>query len=216
MSLPTALRAARSYVAAESSRQASFGTLPEVLPDFTPFSGITFRDGLAHLLIDPRHQPRTFDPAIAFALKLFEEFGGNLLINCREKRGVYARAYVRADIGSTHIYVNRAIMDAPPGFVVRETGANFRSHLPEHLVVREAPLRDGPNKHISGRADFIEAILTAYDKSDAPTLALISRQDLEDLLVNLFVLADWRAFERHRERGSVSELIRHSVLWRLI
>lgn len=202
MSLLAALRAARSYSDAEATRQASFGLLPEVIPDFSGLPSIIFRDGVADLLIDPRHQPRTFDVPVALVLKAFEAFGGNLLLNSRKRRGGNARAYVRGDIGETHIYINRVIKDAAPGFVVREAGNNFRSHLPEDLVVREAPLRDGPNKHISGRSDFIAAILEAYDKTAAEAKALITRDDLETLLSGLLVLADGRALERQAKANS--------------
>lgn len=192
----TVLRAARSYSDAEATRQASFGQLPEVVPDFSCLKDITFEGGFAHILVDPRHQPRTFDVPVAYVLKTFEAFGGNLLLNSRERRGVDARAYVRGDIGESHTYINRVIMDAPPGFVVREAGTNFRSHLPEDLIVKEAPLRDGPNKHVTGRWDFIAAILDAYERAEDGVRSLITRQGLEDLLSGLLVLADGRAAER--------------------
>lgn len=200
MILSVVLRAAQPYAAAETFRLASSGyaatPAPEVAPDFSGLKDITFQGGFAHLRIDPRHQPRIFDVPVAFAFKIAEALGGNLLLNCRERRGGNAREYVRADIGETHVYVNRVIMDAQPGLVVREAGMNFRSHLPENLVVREAPLRDGPNKHITGRGDFIEAVLAAYDKASTEAQALITRTALEDLLYGLLVLADGRAIER--------------------
>lgn len=201
MSLLAALRAARAYSVAEATRLASFGQLPEVIPDFSGLPAITFREGHAHLLIDPRHQPRTFDVPVAFVLKLFEAFGGNLLLNSRERRGGNARAYVRADIGESHTYVNRVIMDVSPGLVVREVGNNFRSHLPEDLVVRDAPLRDGPTKHVNGRPEFVAALLDAYDRADFSTHNLIPRDDLEQLLLGLLALADARASERAINRS---------------
>lgn len=200
-SLPVVLRAAQHYAELEARRMASFGQLPQVVPDFSGLKNIALRDGLAHLLIDPRHQPRIFDVPMAYFLKIAEALGGNLLLNSRERRGKEARAYVRLDFGQVGTYVNRVITDAPIGRVVREAGTNFRSHLPEHLHVEEAPLRDGPGKHINGRWDAIEAILTAYDRAGSEAHVTITHQGLEDLLSGLLVLADARASERRMAKA---------------
>lgn len=200
---PTVLHAARSYSDAEATRLASHGHLPEVTPDFSPFEDMTFESGFALLRIDPRNKPRIVDVPIGFVIKLAEGFGARLLFNSRTRRDhPQARYYGCLDFPSgLRAYLNRIIKDAQPGFVVRERGSNFRSHLPEDLVVVDAPLRDGPTKHVNGRLDAVEATLHAYDQADAATQAFITRTDLEALLHGLLALADARASERELKRG---------------
>ncbi len=202
MSLPVVLRAAQPYADAETLRLTAPGPTTDTLPDFSGLPNITYRDGVAHLLIDPKHQARKFDVPMAFVLKIGEALGGNLLLTNRLSRKVGApgRDYVRLDFGQRGIYANRIVKNPPIGVVVRETGDDFRSHLPEHLTLREAPLRDGPSKHVNGRADAVEAILAAYDKADAATQATISRHGLQALLEALLAIADARAAERLRKQ----------------
>lgn len=206
MSLPVVLRAAQHYLQAETRRLTLPAHRAETVPDFSALQGVTHNDGAEHLAIDPRHQPRAFDPAVAYFLKISEALGSNLLLNCRRARqpGAMGRLYVRMDSGETHVYVNRIIMDAQPGEVVRERGTNFRSHLPEDLRVDEAPLRDGPGKHIAGRQDAIDAILRLHDAAPEEARAAISRANLERLFRDLINLADQRASDREALRKAAS------------
>lgn len=200
-SLPVVLRAAQHYAKGEAQRLAETGPTTETIPDFSALANTTFSGGFAHLLIDPRNQPRIFDVPLAYFLKVAEALGGNLLLNSRQARSPKAmgRLYVRLDIGPTHVYVNRIVKDAQIGEVVRERGTNFRSHLPEDLSIREAPLKDGPGKHITGRQDAIGAILAAYERADDHTRSATPRDALESLLNTLLALADARASERLRK-----------------
>jgi hypothetical protein len=206
VSLPVVLHAAQLYAASEAFRLASLtpatSNRPETVPDFSSFEDLEFTHGAAHFRIDTRNNPRVFDPAIAFFLKIAVALGGNVLLNSRRARTpeFVDRLYVRVDVGGAFVYVNRIIMDAQPGEVVRERGTNFRSHLPENLIVREAPLRDGPRKHVTGRLDAVEAILRAYDQTVDAALSPITRVDLETLLTGLLMVADGRAAER-RTKG---------------
>jgi hypothetical protein len=200
------LRAAQEYYREESKRQASFGLLPPVIPEFTLFNDVTINhDGTVMLLIEQGFGRHCFDVPVAYVFEIAMALGfGRLRINSRGKSKAEgtASAYVRCDIWrgrgklSLNMQANRMIADVPVGRRVRDNPTDYHNHLRECLITDENPVEYGPGKAWTTRRDAIEAMLEGFDASSATVRSAIGRSDLEHLLSGLLALADQRSAER--------------------
>lgn len=205
--------AAQRYSDAETARQASFGLLPQVVPEFTVLEAVTLnRDGTANVLIEQGHGERLFDAPVVLFFELAIAIGSRLRLNSRgpDKAAGKDNLYPRLDIpgtpgqGSFNMQVNRIVADPAIGRRVRQNTADHRNHLREGLRTDENPLEYGPGKARTTRWDAIEAILEAYDRTNEATRSVIARAALEGLLSGLLALADGRATERQSEELGVA------------
>jgi len=208
------VRAAQRYSDAEASRQASFGQLPEVIPEFTVFKNATLDSGTAPVSIELGHKPRRFDVPVVIFFELAVALGSRLRLNSRgpDKASGRDNLYPRLDIPRSrgerplNMQVNRIIADPAVGKRVRENASDHRNHLREGLRTDENPLEYGPGKAHTRRWDAIAALLVAYDRADETTRSAIGRNNLEHLLSGLLALADSASAERAMKvaRGSAS------------
>lgn len=201
-----AFERAQSYSDLEATRQASFGQLPQVFPEFTVFKDpIINPDGTVELLIEQGFGRHRFDAPVAFVFELGMALDiARLRLNSRgnSKADGIENVYVRYDIWRgrgmlpLNMQANRIVADAPIGRRVRDNPADYHNHLRECLVTDENPVEYGPGKARTTRWDAIEAMLEGYEASGHPARSGIPRGDLEHLLSGLLVLADGRATER--------------------
>lgn len=200
---------ARSYSDAESTRQASFGLLPQVIPEFTLFKGVTFNaDGSAQILIEQGHATRRIDPPVVFFCEIAMWLGARFRLNSRgpNKAAGEDNVYPRLDIpggglrARLNMQLNRIVADPGPGQTVRENPNDHRNHLKEGLRIEAARTEYGSGKSRYTRWDVIEAILGAFDRAIPATIPFITRDELRDLLTGLLILADGRATERQASK----------------
>lgn len=203
------VRAAQTYSDAESTRQASLGTLPHVTPEFTIFKDVILNsDGTAKVLIEQGHGERIFDAPVVLFFELAIVLGSRLRLNSRGpdkaagKDNLYPRLDIPGALGERplNMQVNRIVADPEMGRRVRENPTDHRNHLREGLRTDENPIEYGPGKARTTRWDAIWAILEAYDRASMEDQSVITRTALEDLLSGLLVLADGRAAERQASK----------------